>query len=206
MRLTQTEIMKHLREQTEFLNRSARAYDDGFRSEAKRLAVALRILLHDTGESTSLLTLLGRKDMLFYDTALNYDQQSGIPTHGLFMTQMGPGNVVQYVPPIDDGSPSRYQKGKVPFDDWWETVVLADAAGSKLTRREIVLAVANKDGGAHVDPDLDGAYANLTKLGGISLKYYVGDVEHQMATPPELASIRQIAHEVLKSLKDEFGF
>ncbi len=64
VRQTKDELESHLREQIEFLKRSSQAYDEGYTSEAKRLAVAIRLLLHDTQNSTSLLTLLEKKDIL----------------------------------------------------------------------------------------------------------------------------------------------
>src|SRR3954453_8408028 len=64
------ELVQHLDEQLGFLRSSAQAYDAGDTAEAKRLAVAVRILLHDTNSSHSLLGLLGVKDSLrFVDTA-----------------------------------------------------------------------------------------------------------------------------------------
>lgn len=68
MRLLQTkaELIAHLREQLQFLRSSSLAFDVGNYGEAKRLAVILRILLHDTKRSASLLTSLGIKDKLWY--------------------------------------------------------------------------------------------------------------------------------------------
>lgn len=48
-----------LREQLEFIERSCSAYDEGHRSEAIRIAVAIRVLLHDSRTSTSLMKHLG---------------------------------------------------------------------------------------------------------------------------------------------------
>jgi hypothetical protein len=62
--------MQHLHEQMTFLRGSAESYDAGDFSEAKRLATTLRLLLHDTKKSRSLLTHLGLKNKLrFVDTA-----------------------------------------------------------------------------------------------------------------------------------------
>ncbi|MFJ5956563.1 hypothetical protein ACIQC5_11475 [Paenarthrobacter sp. NPDC092416] len=47
--------INRLVEQLEFLDSSCAAYDSGSRSEAKRLATTVRVLLHDTKQSTSLL-------------------------------------------------------------------------------------------------------------------------------------------------------
>jgi hypothetical protein len=67
--LTLAELECHLAEQLQFLQVSAAAFDAGFEGEAKRLAVVLRILLHDTKSSKSLLGQLGRKGGPFFDTA-----------------------------------------------------------------------------------------------------------------------------------------
>jgi hypothetical protein len=69
-RQTDPELMEHLYQQIAFLRRSASQYDNGEFSEAKRLATTLRILLHDSHTSKSLLTQLGLKEKLrFVDTA-----------------------------------------------------------------------------------------------------------------------------------------
>ena len=62
---TEDEFKRHLREQIQFLLRSSQSYDEGFTSEAKRIAVIIRVLFHDTQKSTSLLTLLQKKLFLY---------------------------------------------------------------------------------------------------------------------------------------------
>jgi hypothetical protein len=181
--------------------RSSQSYDHGFVSEAKRLAVVLRVLLHDTKNQTSLLTLLNKKNIMFYDTSTDYDPNNLLPTMGLIMMRIGPEGA-EYVAPLDEGSPTR-RKGKVPFDKWWNKIIFA-SKGDLLTRKDLILSVANKDGGAHVDPKLDEVYAKLTRFNLLGWKYTKDGKEKSFIVGPEFASIRQISHEVLKSLKDEF--
>ena len=200
---TEDELNSHLKEQSGFLRRSAQAYDEGFASEGKRLATVIRVLLHDTRNSTSLLTLLRKKDILFHDTSLDYDPRNKVSTMGLIMMRVGP-NGARYVPPLDDGPPVRYSKAKIAFEEWWNKIIFVDTRGNKLTREDLVLAVSNKDGGAHVDPGLNSAYAALTRFNSLGWKFIQNGIEKDYATKPELASIRQMSHEVLKSLKDEF--
>lgn len=190
----------HLKEQIDFLSRSADSYDNGYENEAKRLAVVIRVLLHDTGQSISLLRHLDKKDILFYDTANDYDPMNLAPTTGLVLIMSGPDGA-KYVPPLDDNI--RPQNRKVPFEKWWEKIVIADNQGNKLTRRDIILDVTNKEGGAHIDSKLNEEYARLVKNNTLGWKYVHGDEEGDMEGI-ELASIRQITYEVLKSLKDEF--
>ena len=66
---TEDELRTHLQEQVRFLKTSAESFDKGDRTEAKRLAVAVRILFHDTKHSLSLLGQLGLKSCSFLDTA-----------------------------------------------------------------------------------------------------------------------------------------
>ena len=205
---TKDELKSHLREQIEFLKRSSQAYDEGYTSEAKRLTVPIRLLLHDTQKSTSLLTLLKKKDILFYDTSLDYTPNNLTSTKGLIMTKFTITETGQksaeYIPPLDDGPPTRYRKGKISFEKWWNKIVFVDIKGNKLTRRSLILAVANKDGGAHVDHELDKGYADMTRFDSLGFMFIQDGNKRHFATHPELASIRQISHEVLKSLKDEF--
>lgn len=40
---------------------------------------------------------------------------------------------------------------QIPVADWWEQVVYVSGNRIKASRRDLVLAAADKDGGAHVD-------------------------------------------------------
>jgi hypothetical protein len=69
--LSQAELEQHLGEKASFLRASAQAFDAGFEAEAKRLATSIRILVHDTRNSRSLIDQLGLKDGIrFEDTTI----------------------------------------------------------------------------------------------------------------------------------------
>jgi len=191
------EFKIHLKEQIHFLLTSVKSFDNGFKSEAKRLAVILRVLLHDTRHSTSLLTYLNRKDIHFYDTALDY-RKFKMALIGIKLGSKNGG----FWAPLDKGPPIRYQKGKVPFDQWWNTIILVDQKDNKFSRKDLVLSVANQDGGAHIDKNLNDAYAQLTRFNSLSWNFVFKG--KRIKTYPALISVRQICHEVLKSLADEF--
>lgn len=106
----------------------------------------------------------------------------------------------KYIPRLDDDQ--RSPTKKVRFEDWWNKIVLDDKNGNILTREKLVLAVANKDGGAHVDPKLDETYANIKRYHSLRVWFVSNKGKEDIASKVELASIRQIAHEVLKSLGD----
>ena len=163
--------------------------------EAKRLAVSLRVLLHDTKNSHSLLGQLGRKNN-FVDTALEFDPRNKMTHGGLISVALGPPRT-RYVAMLDD-TPKVSQLDD--FDVWWNAPVFVNSDRQVLTRRDLVLTAANQDGGAHVDPALDEVYARLARDNSMSLHAGESGVLRPMEGP-ERAALRQIAHEVLKSLK-----
>jgi hypothetical protein len=218
------ELKEQLRDQVRFMRRSATAFDEGDESEAKRLAVNLRVLLHDTDSSHSLLGLLGLKpvrrsdaspdDMLFWDTAKPYNHRNLIPSFdGLTWMQVLPNQPVKYVPALDHLE-DRTSK-RVPFFDWWFRLVYIDVLKNQFSRKSLILAVANQDGGAHIDPKLKADYAALSRqnsmgwdLTGNSATITVSlksdspiELPKGQQSTPVFPSIRQITYEMLKSLE-----
>ena len=201
---TKDELLDHLKVQIAFMKQSASSFDNGFEDEAKRLAVVIRVLVHDTSKSKSLLTLLNKKNTGFYDSALPYDPRNLLSYNGLTMMKLS-GGEASYVAPLDGGAPTRSRTRKTPFNVWWKNkFVIKDKSGKTFTRKDLVLNTANADGGAHVDPDLDEAYASLSRFSSLGWKVFRRDIEDDFRNSPVLPSIRQITHEVLKTLNDEF--
>jgi len=156
--LDETDLKKHLDEQLQFIELSCESFDNSFEGESKRIAVSIRILLHDTTSSHSLLKQLNMKNIDFYDSAIEYNESSQTTHHGLiYLATAPPEN--RYVAMLD-GAPSIYIK-KVKFDEWWNKTVLVDVKKNKLSRKDLILITANQDGGAHVDTKLNEIYANF---------------------------------------------
>lgn len=196
--ITNADLKAHLDEQLGFLERSASSFDQDYEDEAKRLAVTLRVLLHETHQSHSLLGQLGSRSGSFVDTALPNDAANLMPHGGLVFTAMGPPRT-RYVAMLDDVPVTK----QVPFEDWWNAPVFIDRDRNALTRKELVLIAANQDGGAHVDPALDDTYRKLAKENSLNLVAVENGKARQM-DGPERAAIRQMAHEVLKTLKPNY--
>ncbi|OIN86820.1 MAG: hypothetical protein AUJ12_04180 [Alphaproteobacteria bacterium CG1_02_46_17] len=181
--------MRELNTQVKFLIRSCEHFDQGDEDEAKRLATHLRTLLHDKtkSRSRSLLSQLGiKEDVLFIDSGIyrdkltsainNYykDKGQGIAVAG--HSPMDVGLVIPY--PLPDGTfgwkaPCREfrfhqndprfgaQSQPNSFKTWWETPLIEASSLLSFSRKNIVLIMANQDGGAHSDPMLDKDYADL---------------------------------------------
>ncbi len=165
--ITKEELHEHLREQISFLVDSSIAYDAGKSSEAKRIASTLRILLHDTRNSKSLLGQLDAKRFRFPNTCKEYDKEELAPYLPLISFKFNsPKGYRPWIVP--SGTPKDWpRKRHLRFSDWWNmTVVKTPKKGKKdvgFCRREIILNVANTDGGSHIDPSLKENYAALSK-------------------------------------------
>ena len=57
----------------------------------------------------------------------------------------------------------------IPAGLWWEEPVIKLHEHGNLTRKQIVLAAANTDGGAHVDKKLTAYYKRLASEGGLGV-------------------------------------
>lgn len=93
------------------------------------------------------------------------------------------------------------EKTIVPFDKWWnKNIVFYDAVKKRrLTRFDIVRNVANRDGGAHFDPEIPVEYDTFRHPDLWKVQF--GDKEIPFTKNPVHVSLRQIAWEVLKSLE-----
>jgi hypothetical protein len=194
--LSNKELQEHLEEQIEFLECSALSYDNGFEGEIKRLAVSVRVLVHDTGNSTSLLTLLGKKNIDFVDTSIPFDENNKMTHSGLVQMMFGTRGS-KSLPLLDDGQFSR----ATSFDLWWNGIVFVDKDRNEFSRKDIVLSLANKEGGAHVDKNLDTKYADLRKNNSLGWFDVAPDGKHTPSVDQVPPTMRQIAHETLKTLK-----
>ncbi|MHB8781190.1 MAG: hypothetical protein ACYC55_07375 [Candidatus Geothermincolia bacterium] len=201
--LSNAELKLHLKEQIEILSWDADSYDKGKIFTAKNMATHIRVLLHD-GKWESLLTQLGRKDIPFYDTAAPLIPGNLTPGYaGLVATGIGPAGINR-IAPLDAGCPGHALNRRIPFDYWWGQTVIEDTQHRLFSRSKLVLTISDKCGGAHVDSSLEKAFAEL--LGERSLGWSV-TIDGETSTfhvGAAIASIRQITHEVLRTLRGEF--
>ncbi|MBU3190753.1 hypothetical protein K9O30_14980 [Clostridium bowmanii] len=188
------DMRKHLGSQIFFLKNSISSYDSGFEDEGQRIATTIRILLHDTDNSTSLFKHLDMKThMLFLSTALPYIPANMLSYEGLLATS----TIGIYIPHCL--SDNKIQGLCLVFEDWWNEIILDDKI-NVFSRKDIALYVANKDGGAHIDKNLNEAYTNLTKNNSLSGYLLVNNEKKPLYNSPVYACIRQIAFELLYSI------
>lgn len=190
-------------------------------------------------QQLSLLTQMGlRETLLFVDTGLYRDLYDQAMAE--FVTKISPGHKLAGITPGEagliaigtnpDGSPgwvaplmlNRFRPGTPPhsayvdpqpFSAWWERPLIEDSKLNQFSRRQLILVMANQDGGAHVDAEIDQDYAELMNdfLGveiDINSQQSVSDVGplgRPVSNNIAFASVRQIAFEVALTLNTHLG-
>jgi len=196
---TPQDLGRALDEQIRFLESSSDAFDNGFEGEAKRLAVTLRILLHDSRSSYSLLGQLEKKGVPFFDTSRPIQINNRLTSGTLVQLSLTGTSLSRHFAPLDDA----IERTTKNFEDWWNTEIFRNPDGASLTRKALILSAADQDGGAHVDPTLDEMYARFSRDDTVGMMDVCGGIVTPMPGQAGVA-IRQIAHEVLKTLKDGY--
>jgi hypothetical protein len=207
MKQTQNDFMNHLKIKIKRIKEDCKTYDSGDEDIFLDLSVKLRVLLHNTKAQTSTLKHLGKENINFYNSVYDkYSKDNKVQIkhighyNGLANTQFG--GTLKWVPLCYTFN--NFVPGKIPFEKWWgEQVVMSDLRNVEYKRKDIILLVADKDGGAHIDEKLPDDYAKITRgnaLGWI----FTRNGQKLFQGNPFPACIRQIAGEVLNSLEDEF--
>ncbi len=196
---SKSELKQQLKDQIGFLAASCKLYDEGRHVEAKRISTSLRILFHDTRASKPLLGQLRLRNISWINTASRYDPDSLVSFVGLVSVKFAIGRIPRLIP---KGLREDEDINKQEFNKWWSHPVIVAVTGAEKTffsRLNLVLNVANTDGGAHVDPNLEGEYIELSRKNSVGYTAIANGKEYPMLNP-ELPCLRQIAHEVLLTL------
>ena len=151
-------FQEQLRRQIGFLERSSASFDLGYTDEAVRMATTIRILMHDTRSQVSLLTHLGAWGINLLSTC-RQASPNAVLFSGMGIHEIGlEGGRLR--PNLGDD-----ETWSIPAKDWWSQVIFVLPPGTRITREQLVLTAANKDGGAHVDRKLTPEYERLAQDG-----------------------------------------
>lgn len=191
---TRTDLLAELQDQIDLLAHACQSYDQGLKPIAKHIALSLRVLLHHRGNSQALLQQLGFRSYRFLDTAGELNPKNLLTENPLCFMRIG--NNSDFLPRCMGGVPHERW---IRFEDWWNHPVVRDDKRRVFHRRDLVLNVADTDGGAHVDPTLDEAYMDLSRNNSLGWILTEGDVQRPFPSPI-MPCIRQIAHEVLMTV------
>lgn len=228
MMQTKSDLEEQLRVQIKFLIKSSKEYDNGDTDEAKRLATHIMTLVYDyeppvdnskspstqsnvkkkKDASKSLLKMLKMKNMEYLDTSYNIRPSGFVPQFGLVGILRDKEQKTIFFPPLDDNKkdvePHARPYVKVLFGRWWNKTIIIDQEGNQFSREIIAKWMRNKDGGAHIDEELGDTYTKLTRLDSMGLGMVGEDQSVEAAKFIEMASIRQMSHELIISLNDAY--
>lgn len=196
----------HLTRQLQFMRNSVESFERGHLEEVARMATVARVIIHQTRNSTSVLTQLAASNVPLLTTCRGLlknpdgpnscDGMRSFRYDGAAITTLGPAGLY-YGPKLGSGS----YAAELPAPDWWRQIIFALDSSAVFTRRAIVLGAANQDGGAHVDSVLDSSYERMayTQEHG----FLVGQSDTGEVRVPQygyhVVALRQIAYELLNS-------
>ncbi|SRR5260370_5136300 len=192
-------ILAKLKEQVAFLRTSLRAFYAGDLAESVRIATIIRVLVHETGMSKPLLKQ-AKPNGLELPILEHVGEWPGEEQIFSFAVSVRMGSTI--APAVDLGS-THHTLSSVGA--WWNRTVFTfqSRVGTQLiyTRKQVVLILSDKEGGAHVDPTEDPNYARLLTDLPLSFADYGLEVE-----TPDLARFltAQSGVEMLECLKRNF--
>jgi hypothetical protein len=189
--MAEPRFVKKLGEQLSLLQSECESYDGGNILQAYVIATRLRVLLHDQGRSISMLAHCGIKNWPFLSTSVPV----GGSTDALRFTSL----TISLAPPSMILKPllaaSRFTT--VRFEEWWEGERVFRHDEKEFSRKKLILSVAEKEGGAHVDAESEEFYAAIESgVKGYNMNLQSGIV--QVENYP-FSMIRQFGHEILQT-------
>lgn len=200
-----TSIQNEFKTQLKFLRSSCEQYDAGDRDEFRRIALAVRVLLHDRGYSRSVAGQLDLKSVPFRTFSLPLDPSNLISETPLIIIRTGQDGTT-YLPCLDM---FPIEARTLNFEEWWNEDVFQSSSGISMARSGFILHTADQAGGAHVDPELDEDFHKIANENEGGWTVMSGPIDNPSHSKPmqdlEKAYVRQIGFEVLSTLEPEWA-
>lgn len=191
------DLKNSLKEQIFLLMAYCESFDQGAMAFAKPMAGTLRTLLHHKGSSQSVLHQLGLRSGRYFTVTPPVDPKNLIGHCNLLSIRMDQSGV-SYAPIFEL---TLNGKNRIPFPEWWVLPVAMSQDKKTLSRMDIVTAVANMDGGSHVDPNLTPIYESFRSGRFLGWMAMTEGKEGIPVASPHYSCLRVISHELLLSLE-----
>ncbi len=186
--------------QIKMMNASAIAYDAGERWEAARIAASIHTIVHDMAKrKPSVLSRLGVKStMKFLASGPPINPRNLVSSAPLTIMRINSGVGAEPLPRLSNGPPIPVRW--IGFNKWWEDDPIFSGGSYKhlVTRKSLTFGLRNKDGGSHYDPN--NRDVNYSRMADGSWILTDGKTETKVRGE-ELATMRQVAWELLESLR-----
>lgn len=206
VQLSPGELKVKLIEQIELLDKSLTAFFDGDKNEIFRVAVILRVLLHDTNQSTSLFRQLGLdKNFWVFNLAKEYNK-SDITTRSLLLDIALNPQIHRWLPRTHI---ENQKTPRIPLQEWWKQPIIVNGVldhGKNYTRKDIVCLLSNLEGGAHIGTNFPEHYYNMTRNNSTGWFFNVNGKTYDIGNDLFIYSCASIAFEFLTAFMVQFNF
>jgi hypothetical protein len=191
-------LRSKLEEQRHLLRKSIDGLAAGDLAEALQISTRLRVLVHETGNSTPLLKQLTPNylELSVPDAPPPPEEELPPGVHKTVVLSVpvsftiSPPDGVFLNPKLSDNHIEN------PLGAWWERPSLIIPGSGGYSRREVVLGLAHKEGGAHVDIDVTQKYQQLLDYKAFILQTTAVNLSRMM--------VGQAGVEMLESLNRNF--
>lgn len=197
------ELLKILDWQISLLKDTCTLFDKGKEYQALTLANLIRLFVHDTNNSTSLLKQLDLKQVEFISAKIEPSSRSKSWASLYMISTNHEKKIAESTPRFKirgyyDSLHPNSDYHRVNFETWWEeTIEITHPL--EFSRKNYILYIANKDGGVHVDES--STYLGYSHLIEKSSFVKVGD-ELYYSENTHFTIIRQIAFELLQTITE----
>lgn len=195
-------MVSALNEQLGAIKASSAAFDAGETWEAKRLATAAYVILHDgKGRTVSLLTQLGVKEKISLISSSVPANPNNLVAEMPLVAVAVKGSDADYLPLCSIGG-GPIQPRLMSFSEWWEEPVFTDNQRMTLSRKTLVITLRDQEGGAHFDDEIKDVIYRAVAYNNAAgwLCGRPGEPGKPIDPGPHFATMRQIAWEIEQSL------
>jgi hypothetical protein len=200
---TQEETRRALDVQRLSLIAFSESYDKGDAWQAIWLAAATYVIVQGEGTRiASILSQLGiREQMRFLASAPTARPDNLARETPLIMSWMRGDGTAGISPLLGNGPP--YKQRWLTFQAWWCDEIIFKDGDFQLNRQRLVFALRNKEGGGHFDREItDKSYLRMSREQITTPQaVFSGQPEPMSLLGAELATMRQIAWELIETLK-----
>lgn len=172
-------------------------FDGGRDHHFISMAVALRALCH-SGSSGCLLNNIREKGRSFPSSVGRElrEMASGASDH---FHVADVGGEMRVLPRLDLTATEMKTK---KFKNWWSEIIVTDEQRRGISRGNLIIAIANSEGGTHFTEHVDEIYDEIARHNGLGLWANRDGAWRDYGLLPIQAIVRQIAHEFLLGIED----
>lgn len=198
------ELLNNLKQQIELLRLNCKSYDEGNKIVALQIAATLRTLLHNTARSSSVLNQFLNNYVLseptFFSVGKNILEPNTIIRSNLTNYSLKVLSDTEVKTGIIPDLHINTKIPNLPFSEWWERFIVLYWDEYQLSRKDVVLLLANKEGGTHLDPQMPLTLSMLKRNLVTTPRFKINNSEILIQKEPMdylYASVRAIAEETL---------